>query len=213
VQKTPPTDTQVPVAVAAAKAPPAAAIVRPFALLLALAAGLQFLLASCQSGETWFILPNLSPPPAAVVGRAMDHADRLSATIPNSYVLLTHGTVKFSIYPPGTALVIQTIAWENLRQGMTAIYYIDQSSSAALAGGIITRKVKDAWMVPGISGWDPSGGKAREPNELVTKERYAGVVAAAFVEENNYNALAMLRDSPTPIAGSCVLRCHVADRR
>jgi hypothetical protein len=182
-------------------------------LLPALATALQFLLFSRRSGETWLVLPNLSPAPVAVVGGSMAQAERTAMAIPNSYVLLTHGTVRFSTYPNGTALVIQKIAWENLRPGMTVIYYIDQQSTAALAGGLLLRQIDGAWLVPGISGWDANGTSGRGENERGTRSRYAGVVAAAYIEEGEYNSLAMLRESPVPVAGSCVLRCHVANRR
>lgn len=155
------------------------------------------------------MLPNLSPPVATVVGRALDHAEAVAKTVPNSFVLVAHGTVRFAIYPPGTALVIQAIEWDHLRPGMTAIYYIDQQLSAALTGGILTHKENEIWHVPGIEAWRPPGTGSHEEVELVTKSRYTGVVVAAFMEKDQYDPLVMLRNAPSSVAGTCALRCHV----
>jgi len=184
---------------------------KPVIFILLAAAGLQLLAVACSTPESWAMLPNLSPPVATVVGSPLARAEEVAKTVPNSFVLVTHGTVKFAIYPPGTALVIQTIEWEHLRPGMTAIYYIDQQLSAALSGGVLTHKENEVWHVPGIEVWHPAGTGGHVEVELVTKSRYTGVVVAAFMEQEHYDPLVMLRNAPVAIAGTCVLRCHVAD--
>ena len=93
---------------------------KPFLLLLGVAASLLLLLGACGTTEKWVMLPNLSPPVATVVGKAMVRAGKIAKTVPNSFVLVSHGTAKFAIYPPGTVLIIQTIAWDQLKPGMTA---------------------------------------------------------------------------------------------
>lgn len=184
-------------------------MLKPLILLLVGAAGLQLLLVSCGTTESWVVLPNLSPPVATVVGRSLDQAEEIAKTVPNSFVLISHGTVRFAMYPPGTALVVQAIEWDNLRSGMTAIYYIDQQLSAALTGGVLTHKEDGVWHVPGIEDWHPPGTGKHVEVELVTKSRYAGVVVAAFMQNEQYDPLVMLRSAPSAVAGTCVLRCHV----
>ena len=186
-------------------------MIKTLLLVFALAAAAQLMFTACNTAESWVMLPNLSPPIAVVAGRPLDQGERVAKTVPGGFVLVAHGTVKFSIYPTGTVLVIQPIEWEHLRSGMTAIFYLDQELSAALTGGILVREEKGVWRVPGIEEWHAPGTGRHEELELVTKSRYVGVVVAAFLAAGDYDPSMMLRNAPSPVAGTCLLRCHVSD--
>ena len=180
---------------------------------LGVVASLLLLLGACGTDGSWVILPNLSPPVATVSGKAMTRAEEVAKTVPNSFVLITHGTASFAMYPSGTALVIQEIDFDHLRPGMTVIYYLDQQLSAALGGGVITRRDEKGWRIPVNEAWNPSGTSGREPAGAVTKDNFAGVVAAAFIESERYDPLFTLRNAPPEVANNCLLRCHVEKPR
>jgi len=165
---------------------------------------------SCTTVERWVILPNLSPAVVAIAGSPMNRAEAVAKTIPHGFILVAHGTAAFSLYLPGTVLVIQPIDWEHLRPGMTAIYYIDEElTAAALTGGVITRQEDGGWRVPGAEAWHPPGTGSHADTDLLTKSRYIGVVAAAFIAKDHYDLKVTLRETPPDIAGTCALRCHV----
>jgi hypothetical protein len=178
--------------------------------ILGAAASLGLILSACNTAERWTILPLLSPPVVTVPGRAMDRAEEIAKTVPKSLVFMAHGSAIVTVYPPGTALVIQQIDWNNLKPGMTAIYYLDpQLTIFAVTGGIITRKEDGGWLVPQIEGWHPSGTGEHPLARLLTKENYIGVVVAAFIEKNRYDPKLALREAAPDIMGTCALRCHV----
>lgn len=170
---------------------------------------LLFLLASCRTPRPLAILPNLSPPVVTAQGRSFDRAEQVAKTIPNSTVLVAHGSASFALYPRGTVLVIQRIAWEHLQPGMTGVYYLDQQRSPAMIGGVISHLEGGAWMVPGVAPENYFVADPRNDIRRMTRDGYIGVVAAAFYEKDLSDPSLVLREAPPEIVGTCALRCHV----
>ena len=143
-----------------------------------------------------------TPPSAVVAGDPWPAARKLAATVPNSILTVGHGDNMLPFYPEGTVLVLQTLQWEHLREGMTVIYMREAGNHDSLAGNILTENHGGYWEAVGAQGGFP------DPVN-VTPANYIGTIVAAFRTPNPSDPTAMLRAVPPDQAATCMMRCHI----
>jgi hypothetical protein len=143
-----------------------------------------------------------SPPAIEVSERPMDLANRLSKIAPRSTVLVGHGNSMLPLYPDGTILVVQEIAWRNLTPGMSVVYGADVNNPYNLVCHVIEERASEReWSVRGL-------GNAEPDRILVTPENYIGVVIAALRLRDGTQPIAMSASVSQTLTTLC-MKCHV----
>lgn len=149
--------------------------------------------------------PDLSPPVAEISGQPWTAAERLSAAVPNSTLLVGHGDSMLPLYPAGTVLVLQKILWEHLRRGMTVAFSKRADTPFAMVAHVLKARHDDRWETQGLN-------NALPDDTAVTRENYLGVVVAAFRRAESGGAGEMLAQVAVSQQATCMMRCHVAER-
>jgi hypothetical protein len=144
----------------------------------------------------------LTPPAATISGDPWQAAQKLASSVPNSTVMVGHGEGMLPFYPEGTVLVIQTLQWRHLREGMTVIYYREPGNRLSVAGSVLVENHEDTWRVV-----EARGGDFDPVN--VDSSNYVGTVVAAFRAADPSDPSALLRAVPPAQAAACQMRCHI----
>jgi len=150
--------------------------------------------------------PVLSPPVAEISENPWSEAERLSASVPNSTLMVGHGASMLPLYPSGTVLVLQALQWDHLRAGMTVVYYKAPDTPFAMVAHVLKAKDGPSWETQGLN--------TDQPDDVaVTRENYIGTVVAAFRRATPASPQAMvLAQLYSYQPGTCLMRCHVGER-
>ncbi|QYM80069.1 S24/S26 family peptidase [Horticoccus luteus] len=88
-------------------------------------------------------------------------------------VVVGQGESMLPLYPAGTVLVIERVAWSQLRAGMTVIYEREGGLAGEMVGHVLTTQEARGWVAQGLNNDDPD-------DMRVTPGNYVGTVVAAF---------------------------------
>lgn len=144
----------------------------------------------------------LSPPVALVTQDPWKEAAVVAAKVPESAVVIGHGSSMYPLYPEGTVLVLQQLRWDHLRPGMTAIYNKDPENPYHMVAHALLKREADEWVAQGLANAQPD-------RTLVREDNYVGTVVAAFRKETPLDALFIISKLPTYESGTCLMRCHM----
>lgn len=97
-------------------------------------------------------------------------AKTVVASAPGAFVMRGQGQSMQPLYPDGTLLVVQPIAYENLTRGMTVVF---QSPDQRSITHVLVAKTANGWRTSGLNN--------RQPDFLpINSHRIRGVVIAAY---------------------------------
>ncbi len=111
--------------------------------------------------------------PAAVfrpLAEARDLAKAVVASAPGAFVIRGQGQSMQPLYPNGTLLIVQPIAYENLIRGMTVVF---QSPDKRSITHLLVAKTADGWRTSGLNNHNPDF-------LPVNSQSIRGVVIAAY---------------------------------
>ncbi len=114
--------------------------------------------------------------PVAVVlpvDKLWDAANYYAILRPGAIVLSAGGTGMMPLYASGTLLVIEPIPYDQLKEGMTALYRDPAGNRLA---HFLVGEMADGWTTRGLN-------EKKEDVEPMTKANYIGVVVMAFAPE------------------------------
>ena len=127
-----------------------------------------------ESSNTWIrgIYTGQSPRPVATATEteAWQQAGTLADHTPRTFVIAGSGRSMQPLYAPGTVLVLQELAYPELKRGQTVLYRTKQQKVVA---HVLVAKARDGWRVQGLNNPD------HDP-EPVLAENLVGVVVGAF---------------------------------
>ncbi len=115
---------------------------------------------------------------------AMRLGKKYVAEHPGTEFLVGSGDSMLPLYRDHTVVVTQQVAVEDLKPGMTAVYFGDSGRPVA---HVLVQKTSDGWVAMGV-------GNARADTTLVTKDNLLGVVVKAF-EPTSSPMLALLNEA------------------
>ena len=171
-----------------------------WAVLSGLAAGAAALILTACAGPP---PPTTYTPPVAVVsGSPWQAAEQLRQGVPNSMLMVGHGSGMLPFYPDGTVLVLQHLEWEHLRRGMTVIFFNEPGNHRSIGGEILVEEQGDHWRAVAANGGESA-------SNFVDSGNYVGTVVAAFRSAAPADTSALLRSIPPGEAATCLMRCHV----
>jgi len=112
-----------------------------------------------------------SPQPIAVARReAWRYAEQMAAQYDGAFVVRGDGASMEPLYPSGTVLVIERVAYDQLKRGATVIYRNKEG-----------RPIAHVLVAPSSKGWRTAGlGNQRMDDESVRPENLLGVVMSAY---------------------------------
>jgi hypothetical protein len=140
-------------------------------LLLLLAAAPTRAADELQDAWVRGIFTGKSPRPVTVGStEAWQNAQALAAQIPGAFVLVGGGSSMQPLYQPGTILVLQPRAYENLERGQTALY---RNQAGKVVAHVLITKARDGWRVAGLN-------NRIHDMEPVVATNLVAVVIAAF---------------------------------
>ena len=112
-----------------------------------------------------------SPRPVAVEEtEAWQRASSLAEATPGAFVLVGGGESMQPLYAPGTILVMQLCAYENLERGQTALF---RNKSSKVVAHVLVAKARDGWRTTGLN-------NRSHDMEPVQADNLVGVIIAAF---------------------------------
>ena len=130
--------------------------------------------AARETDDLWIrgIFTGNSPRPVPVAeSDAWERAGALARQTPGAVVLVGFGESMLPLYPPGTILVLQPLAFENLARGQTAIY---RNRAHQVVAHTLVAKARDGWRSAGIN-------NRIHDMDAVQAANLLGVVIAAFL--------------------------------
>lgn len=101
---------------------------------------------------------------------AWQQASEIAGLTPGAFVLVGSGESMQPLYPSGTILVMQSLPYDALERGQTALY---RSKGHKVVAHVLVTKVRDGWRVAGLN-------NPVHDMEPVQGENLVGVVIAAF---------------------------------
>jgi hypothetical protein len=132
-----------------------------------------FGLAACTTHPAAPAGPTLLSPVAEVTENPWREAQRRSASVPDSTLMVGDGTSMLPLYPNGTVLVLQTVEWAHLQPGMTVVYSMEPDAPFDMVAHVLKAKHGQSWEAQGVNN--------DQPDEVaVTRDNYVGTVVAAF---------------------------------
>lgn len=129
-------------------------------------------------------------PRASVVApaEAWRLAENFAAALPDAEILIGRGDSMLPLYPDRTVLVVQRMAMESLRAGMTVVFIGDLGRPVA---HVLVRKGREGWIAQGVNN--------RQTDRTTVRSRnYIGTVVRAYAPDAS---LANTRPALTAPAG------------
>jgi signal peptidase I len=117
-----------------------------------------------------------TPAPRLVAeGTQLKTAEQFAATLPRAHALWGIGRSMEPLYAPNTAVVVQEIAYDDIKKGMTVVYV--KSNGRRVAHSVVG-ETRGGYLVQGVN-------NDREDTELVTEENFIGVITQAFASADS----------------------------
>lgn len=131
------------------------------------------LLAKTESDSTWIrgVYAGKSPRVITLSAPvAWERANALAGKESRAFVVVGTGGSMRPLYPPGTLLVLRTVAYDELQPGQTAVY---RNKSCRAVAHVLVAKTTDGWRATGLA--NPT-----HDMEPVLEDNLIGVVIAAY---------------------------------
>ncbi len=152
---------------------------RPARLLLAtlLVAGASLAAqAGIKSERTLAAIIARTPAPRLVAeGAQLKTAEKFAATLPGAKALWGIGRSMEPLYAPNTAVIVQEIDYEDIKQGMTVVYIKDNGRRVAHS---VIGETRGGYLVQGVNNDEADA-------ELITPENFIGVITHAFASADS----------------------------
>ena len=117
-----------------------------------------------------------TPAPRLVAeGTQLKTAEQVAATLPHAKALWGIGRSMEPLYAANTAVIVQEINYDDLKEGMTVVYI--KSNGHRVAHSIVG-ETRGGFLVQGVN-------NDEEDAELVTAENFVGVITQAFASADS----------------------------
>lgn len=117
-----------------------------------------------------------TPAPRLVAeGTQLKTAEQFAAALPRAQALWGIGRSMEPLYAPNTAVVVQEIAYDDIKKGMTVVYV--KSNGRRVAHSVVG-ETRGGFLVQGVN-------NDEEDAELVTPENFIGVITQAFASADS----------------------------
>ncbi len=126
-----------------------------------------------ESDDPWIrgVYTGRSPRPVPVNETdAWQQAGALAEMTPSAFVLVGSGQSMQPLYAPGTILVMQLCAYDQLQPGQTALYH---NKAGKVVAHVLVTRARDGWRATGLN-------NRIHDMEPVLPENLVGIVIAAF---------------------------------
>jgi len=116
------------------------------------------------------IIEHTPAPRLVTEGEQLQFAEKSAAQLPDAQALLGVGSSMEPLYASNTAVVVQSIKYDDLKKGMTVVYIKKNGRRVAHS---IVGETHGGFLVQGVNNDD-------EDAELVTEKNFVGVIVQAF---------------------------------
>ena len=149
----------------------------PLRLIVLTPLGTVLLLSGCKtptaSAMAKVQIAEYSPAAVQTADDPWQQAQTIAQGLPNAWCVKGQGNSMQPLYPDGTVMVLQKLAWDQLTPGMTVVYGADPNNLFNLGCGTIVKKAAvESWTVRELL-------NSRPETMTVTTDNYIGTVVAA----------------------------------